>query len=407
MIKTIVLLSALASSLGFAANSDDWPNVAKDCGEVFQPPAPPPPPPNFVKRFIACGADFFTARPVHPTVKSIVPGSGFGVGPTFTELFNAGKWQRDFTATGVASTRAFWQTEAKFTASHDKFGENNSARDRFAYDFYARARDLPLMPYYGIGPNTSRSDLVDFRQRDVAAGGEVFNPFSAWFALGGRFETLWADVGGVTDPGRISITSTSNEGTVPGLTSQPNLLHSEIYAEPRRTRGKFQFDYKIGYNFYADHDTGRYSFQRFQIDGTHVFHPTGRNENILTVRDRLSLSNTNGASVVPFYLQETLGGSDINGDAALRGFADYRFRGPDLMLIQVEYDQRIWGPVGLLGFYDTGEVALKASDLSLAEMRHSFGFGFSFWAGNRAVFKAYIGLGSGEGRHSYVGIPSF
>jgi hypothetical protein len=177
--------------------------------------------------------------------------------------------------------------------------------------------------------------------------------------------------------------------------------------EPRRTRHKFQFDYTLGYHFYQDHNTGHYSFRRFKVDGTHIFHVAGRAEDVLTIHNRLTISGTSNGNIVPFYMQETLGGSDIDGQPTLRGFADYRFRAPDLMLIQVEYDHRVWGPLGLLGFYDTGEVANRASDLSFADMRHSFGFGLSFWAANRAWFKVYVGLGSGEGRHTYVGIPSF
>ena len=38
-------------------------------------------------------------------------------------------------------------------------------------------------------------------------------------------------------------------------------------------------------------------------------------------------------------------------------------------------------------------------------MRHSFGF--SVWTGNRAVFRAMVGLGSGEGRHNYFMMPTF
>jgi hypothetical protein len=60
-----------------------------------------------------------------------------------------------------------------------------------------------------------------------------------------------------------------------------------------------------------------------------------------------------------------------------------------------------------LTFYDTGQVANSASALSLTQMRHSFGFGTSFWAGNKVWFKIYVGLGSGEGVHPYFGIPSF
>jgi hypothetical protein len=249
--------------------------------------------------------------------------------------------------------------------------------------------------------------LVNFQERDVAAGADVFNPFSAWFGAGGRIESLWADVGGATGPGLRSITTQYNESTAPGLASQPNLIHYQVFAEPRRTRHKFQFDYKVGYNFYQDHDTGHYSFRRFKVDGTHTFHPTGRAEDVLTIHNRLTISDTDSGNAIPFFQQETLGGSDINGQPTLRGFPDYRFRGPDLVLIQVEYDQRVWGPIGLLGFYDTGQVAVKASDLSFAKMRQSFGFGLSVWAGNKAVFKVYVGLGSGEGTHTYVGIPAF
>jgi hypothetical protein len=394
------LVAAALSPLAFAASSNDWPTVKQDCAKMFHPP----PGEAAWKAVMACGTDFFTARPVHLTVESIVPGGGFGLGPTISEQFNRGKWQRELDATGVGSFRQFWSTGAKFVASHDKFGAANSARDRFTYEVFANARDLPRMTYYGIGPNTSTTSLVNFQERDVTAGGDVFNPFSSWFAAGAKLESLWPEAGGVTEQGLQSITSRFTEATAPGLASQPNLIHYRFYGEPRRTRGKMQFDYKVGYDFYQDHDTGHYSFRRFDVNGIHTFHPLNP-DNILTIHDELVLSGTSGNNVVPFYLQPTLGGSDIGGEPTLRGFADYRFRGPDLMLFQVQYDHRIWGPIGAGAFYDAGEVAARASDLSFATMRQSFGFGVSIWAGDRAVFRVYVGLGSGEGRHIYIGIP--
>jgi hypothetical protein len=228
--------------------NNDWPKVKEDCANMFHPPASQP----VWKAAMACGTDFFTARPVHLTIKSIVPGGGFGLGPTFSQPLNQGKWQREFVATGVGSLRQFWLTEARFTASHDKFGSNNSARDRFTYEIYTNARDLPRMVYYGVGPDTSTRALSNFRERDVVAGAGVFNPFSAWFAAGAKVESIWPDVSGVTDPGLHSITSSFDESTAPGLAAQPNLIHYRFYVEPRRTRRKFQFDYKVGYNFYQD-----------------------------------------------------------------------------------------------------------------------------------------------------------
>jgi len=408
-IRFISLALCLAIPATLLAKDNDWPKVKSDCSQVFRPKAPEPntPPPPLWKRSIGCGTDFFTARPVHLTVKSIVPGGGFGPGLTLHEDFNSDRWQRYLEGTGVSSFQAFWETGAKFSATHQRFGENNSARDRFAVDVYSFARGLPHMDFYGLGPNTLKANVVDFTERDVVSGIDVFNPFSSWLAAGARLESIWPEVGGVTDPKFRSITTAFNEASAPGLTAQPNFVHYEGYVEPRRTAHKFQFKYDVGYALYQDTDTGHFSFRRFSVDGTHTFHPFGKPEGILTIHDRLAISQTSAGNVVPFYLQETLGGSDINGQPTLRGFADYRFRGPDVMLFQVEYDHRFWGPLGGLAFYDTGQVANQVSDLDFARMRHSFGVGFSLWAGEKQWFKIYLGLGSGEGVHPYFGIPKF
>jgi hypothetical protein len=400
---TLILLALACVN---ASADDDWPKVKEDCGQISHPP----PASSALKQFESCAVDFFTARPVHLTVKSIVPGSGFGLGPTFNEDYNSGRWQNHLNITGVSSLRRYWLAEGKFTATHTRFGANNSARDRFRVNLYADARDLPLMPFYGIGPNVGQNNLVNFRERDVRAGADVINPFSAWFAAGGTVESIFPQIGGVTTvdkAGTRSIEQVFTEATAPGLASQPTFMHYQVFAEPRHNRGPFEFSYRAGFHVYQDTSGGHYSFRQFTVDGTHTFHPEKRDDSFLTIHNRLTISDVPDGNVIPFYLQQTLGGSDIDGQATLRGFRDYRFRAPDNFLIQVQYDRRIWGPLGLVGFYDTGQVANRAGDLSFADMRHSFGFGVSIWTGNRAVFRATVGLGSGEGRHTYFGIPTF
>jgi len=100
---------------------------------------------------------------------------------------------------------------------------------------------------------------------------------------------------------------------------------------------------------------------------------------------------------VPFYLDETLGGADIYGNDTLRGFVDYRFRGPSRMLFQAEFRHRVWGPFGLYTFADSGKVAQTSSDLAFEHMRHDYGIGMYISATNRIVLRAYLGFGSGEG----------
>jgi hypothetical protein len=92
-------------------------------------------------------------------------------------------------------------------------------------------------------------------------------------------------------------------------------------------------------------------------------------------RSNLAVSNTGNDSIIPFYLQPTVGGSDINSQVSLRGFPNYRFRDRNAVLVQAEYSVPVVDPVGLLLFYDAGRVGSALSDLTFAHLRQGAGFG--------------------------------
>src|SRR5258706_9621377 len=309
--------------------------------------------------FRGCLVDFFTLQPIHPIVKSIVPGGGVGAGLNYTLDSPRGQVHRIFTVNGAISLRGFWPAETKFTLTHPKFGGDwNTARDSFATHFYVRAQDLPRMPFYGIGQNTAQSNVVDYSLRQTRPGVDVINPLASWFGIGGSVEVFLPDVNGVHSGTVGSIENFYTEATAPGLLRQPPFIHSEIYAHLHHA-DPFEFDWRIGYNFYHDTDTGHYSFRRFRADLKHNIYPERpggqpKRDSVFSVRGYLSVSDTRAANAVPFYLQETLGGSDIYGVAALRGFRDYRFRAPHQAVIQMQYGRRIYSLFGLLVFYDTG-----------------------------------------------------
>lgn len=73
------------------------------------------------------------------------------------------------------------------------------------------------------------------------------------------------------------------------------------------------------------------------------------------------LPSIRGRIGVPFYLDTTLGGSNINGTILLPSYADYRFRGPDPMLLRGTFEHSIGKfPVGVKLMLDEGRVGLKA-----------------------------------------------
>lgn len=363
---------------------------------------------GFVKN---CVVDLFTGRPVQVIAASVVPGGGVAIGGRYTKLFNKGAWQNEFTAAGASSIRAFWFTDTKVTMTRRPFGANNSARDRFAIQAFVKTRNMPYLPYYGIGPNTSLGNRAYYAMNNQDVGVTVSNPLSSWLAVGGTIDSIGSQVDDPRKDSLIALRQIYTGSQSIGLIYQPVMLHSEVFVRPHiGARPPYVLDYRVGFNWFHDTNTGQYSFSRLTANLQHnlfLERPGGviRRDSLLNLRAYYSTSFTSANRSVPFYFMETLGGSDINGLPTLRGFKDFRFRGPHLILFQGEYSRRIWGPIGLMGFYDAGTVGVRRSDLELTNLRHSYGGGLAFYLADKVVFRAFVGLGSGEGRHPYFGIP--
>jgi hypothetical protein len=117
----------------------------------------------------------------------------------------------------------------------------------------------------------------------------------------------------------------------------------------------------------------------------------------IDLRAQMKASTTAAGSVIPFYLQPTIGGSDINSQLSLRGYPDYRFRDRDAVFTQAEYTLPIYDPVGLLLFYDAGTVGRTFSSLSFGHLRQDAGLGTVFRLQGKIVAQAYLAWGAGHG----------
>lgn len=117
----------------------------------------------------------------------------------------------------------------------------------------------------------------------------------------------------------------------------------------------------------------------------------------LDLRSAVIASRSSEGSVVPFYMQPTVGGSDINSQVSLRGFPNYRFRDRNATFSQVDYSVPIRDPVGLLLFYDAGTVGPTFDSLSFAHLRQDGGLGATIRVQNSVVAQAYVAWGAGHG----------
>jgi hypothetical protein len=301
---------------------------------------------------------------------------------------------------------------------------------------YAQGTSLNTLTFFGLGPNSSTAARSYFGETQTITGVNVVWP--VWKKLNaslyGEANGRFVDIRGSYGHNSPSIEALYNNDGAPGLESQPTFAQ---FGEGIRLRPVFAADYvRLNYLFNYQQfvaGTSSYSFQRFNVDLGHQLalykttrfpyardyngpndcssdpsvhkcpSPTRDLQGSIGFRFIYSQSMTSGTSVVPFYFQPTLGGSDINGTPALASYQDYRFRGPNLMLLRGTFEHSLPGKFSALGISfnaDFGKVALDHSDLDFSHMRHSYSAGFTLRAGGFPLVYLLYAWGGKEGVHT-------
>jgi hypothetical protein len=339
---------------------------------------------------------------------SVAPGSGTTGGIGYSRRKPYESWRLWFDSSARISTKKYWEFDSnlRLTRSSNTFSSNDVSGPSgdLKLNIYALVKDMQRLDFFGIGPETREQDRAVFHYREGVVGADVSKPFKRWLDLGGAAESIWTDIVNIKNPTVNSVERAFTEARAPGITFQPDYLHYVAFAglhSPGQPESR-RLEYKFFYHIYHDWQEHAFSFRRFDADLKNKF-PFGKNE--IRVRGRLSFSETKDGQRVPFYLLETLGGSNIRGDDTLRGFRDYRFRDRDLALLQVEYLRTIYGPIDFIAFYDTGKVAPSISRFDEGRLRHTYGLGIVVVPrrGDNVLFRFYVALGSGEGSHTFFG----
>ena len=123
-------------------------------------------------------------------------------------------------------------------------------------------------------------------------------------------------------------------------------------------------------------------------------------EGRIGLRVFLSESFAAAGHIVPFYLQPTLGGADINGETTLGGFQDYRFRAPNVLLVRATFEHSLFGPIGGTVFLDQAKVALTRGDLTSNEWIHSLSMGLTLRVGGIPAMSFLYSRTHAEGAHT-------
>lgn len=327
----------------------------------------------------------------YPKIGSLTVGSAFAYGLGFRDrdLFN-NEGQLDIWA--AASLRQYWATEARMTFP-------SLADGHLHLEGWASRRDYPQENFFGIGPDSVRADRADYAIRTNHFGGRAGVRPVKPVLLGGGLEYLHPVVGRGRNDNYPDITEQFPPDDLPGLEPQANFLRTTAFAEvdyrqPLNARkgGWYRFDF----SHYDDRTAGAFTFNRFDVD-LRQFVSVLAERRVFAARLFMSTSETDGDQVMPFYFMPTLGGNE-----SLRGYREYRFRGPHAILVQGEYRWEIWSGLDAALFYDAGKVANRRSDLDFSHLESNYGIGFRFNTNNGTILRVDAAFGSRDGKHLYI-----
>jgi hypothetical protein len=403
------------------------------------------------KPAMACGIELFTDHPLHITAGSLPPQNGFGVGGAFVAARNTTNWRWSFDADAVGTTNGSWRTGGYFTLVHnpprklhpippgDKKPRKPivSVHRYTVYNLYGQTISLNKLNYFGEGNDSALAGASVFGMRQTIVGGNVTKPVVEWPAIeplklslfgeaNGRFVNI-RGAGGQSVP---SIETVYTNATAPGLSSQPGFLQlgQGIRIDPVRW-DRVEFNYAGNLQEFIAPSNSTNSFERWTVDlntilylqsydkatpktvagaGPNSCAPPGDKCSAITtshngsvgLRLLLSESMNSATSAVPFYLQQTLGGGDINGGQSLGSYQDYRFRAPNILLLQGHVEYAVWGPLGVKFTADEGRVAMTRGDIGFSHLKHSFAAGLTLRAGGFPMVSLMFAWGGPEGHHN-------
>jgi len=412
------------------------------------------------KSIIGCGSTFFTDQPLHISIGTIAPQNGVGAGPALVWHWTpSANWRWTGSADAAWAGSGAWRAGAYATIIRTKVdvpqvvvggGGAPPRRIRIhpypVIKLYTQSISLPTIFFFGIGPDSSLSNGSVFAETEHVTGASVIWPITPnnnfdrlVLSLFGEANGRWVSIRNGSSDDYPPIGQLYTNATAPGLTSQPGFVQfgEGVRISPSLAGGHVRLSYFAKYQQFQASSDSLSSFQRWTVDLNHEFPiygssiPGGKDTNtpndcatsptdrkcppVALSRNRsgsfgfralMSRSIVSDGAQVPFYFQQTLGGSDLDGNRVLPSYQDYRFRGPNLVLLQETFEHSLFvSPIGIWLAADQGKVNVQNAGINFDNLAHSWAVGLSLRAGGLPVGLITWATGP-EGHHFAITLSS-
>lgn len=292
--------------------------------------------------------------------------SGYGVKITQRGIFNS-ESALTLTATGSINSRQRYRIELEDVRLGGPVYSN----------FRARYRKLPDESFFGLGPESMRSEKSFFTHEYATLEGGLNIKATAALSLQGIVRWDQNNVFGSKNETRSAI-DLYNRSEVAGLQTGVKVIqyHGGLLYDSRNRRGNPNrgYEMKLSGTLFQDTDDGPFNFRKVAADITRYIHFGHNRVLALRVAAETTRPSSDGDQI-PFYFLSELGYRDT-----IRGFDRGRFRDRDLAIGSAEYRIPLWHRMDSFFFVDAGHVGNNISeDFSTDLLNFGYGGGIRIW----------------------------
>lgn len=336
---------------------------------------------------------------IHPLVGGLGEGSGFGGG---VYLSTADKLSDDYKlfASGHATFSGYTELLAGVEAA-----PKNWAKGKVKFNLTGRYLLRPEEDYFGTGANSFRSNHTSYFRRERAAKLDVGWQVARRFKVGAFTDVSLNSITDGKDQKIARITERFNQFNTPGLARNVRLLDTGVYAE-YEGRDEPENPHSGTYLRVAASSidglgkNNDYGWLNYDLDAR-GYVPLGSTRRVLALRLLGNFKDLKGNSTVPLHRLARLGDGET-----LRGYESYRYQGLNALHLNAEYRFTLmqgiksdgFNRVEAILFSDLGQVFNRREELSVANIKSSYGGGLQFASRKNVIFRVLYAVSPEKSR---------
>jgi hypothetical protein len=324
----------------------------------------------------------------YPRLGGMTTGSGFAFGPGFRTHVTDRRILVDVSA--AMSYKMYKAFDAKVEWLQSRV-PNAELWTNFRY------QDFPQEDFFGFG-NATRLDArtnYALKSTDVTALG-IYH-LRRWLRVGTELGYFQPEIGRGTDKDYPSTALRFTEADAPGLTAQPDFLHTTFFTEvdyrDARDNAKSGGFYKLQYGVWDDRGLEQFDFRRLDAEAAQFVPLVASKTHVIASRVAVSYVNNASGEHVPFFFVPYVGGG-----RTVRSYEEFRFQDENAFWWNTEYRWLPHKRIQIAPFFDLGNVHRDWASLFDGDMKTGYGIGFRVVSSKRVFARFDIGLGGNEGR---------